>query len=177
MRPHAIDWSRWDQLLGSLSDQQLAVKIGCTRLAVFKRRKALGAESCQAARIRSKMTGGRPAVSFRFSEKGEYPSGIYLITCVPTGEQYVGQSGWLCARANGHASSMTIGRHANPRIRDAAARHGASAFAIEPLELCERALLEDREAHWIVLLEPAFNDADAIRRAKKRLKKRQNPLV
>lgn len=45
-----IQWSKWDAQLGLLPDQELADKIGCTRLAVFNRRKLFGLPSINEVR-------------------------------------------------------------------------------------------------------------------------------
>src|SRR5690554_6065407 len=37
-----LDWSRWDRLLGKLSDVEIARRMGCSSVAVFKRRRKLG---------------------------------------------------------------------------------------------------------------------------------------
>jgi hypothetical protein len=39
-----VDWSRWDNYLGTMPDAELARRVGCNRRAVLNRRKALEIE-------------------------------------------------------------------------------------------------------------------------------------
>lgn len=40
--PKRIDWTLWDSLLGAMHDADLAAKIGCSWMSVYKRRQHLG---------------------------------------------------------------------------------------------------------------------------------------
>ena len=41
-RQNRVDWAKWDDLLGTMTDKRIAAKIGCTILAVKRRRARMG---------------------------------------------------------------------------------------------------------------------------------------
>lgn len=102
-------------------------------------------------------------------------SGIYIITCLPTGKIYVGSSVNISRRWRGHKNELRNGKHYNRYLQSAWNKYGEASFVFEALELCEPNLLQERERFWIGTLESdhrryGFNqtrEVDAPMRGKK----------
>lgn len=74
--------------------------------------------------------------------------GIYLITHVASGRQYVGQSIDIVARLRSHAS----GRSGDGFLRNAIEKYGWQAFETKVLHECRRDQLNQQEQLWIEAL-------------------------
>jgi len=88
-------------------------------------------------------------------------SGIYTITHVASGKQYVGQSASIRDRWLWHKSSLRRGKSANRILQNAWTKYGEAAFLFEVMEECDPTdeALCAREQFWIDTLKPAFNIA------------------
>lgn len=90
-------------------------------------------------------------------------SGIYRITQVSTGLFYIGSSIDIFTRWRQHkyAFSKPGSKGANPRLTEAWNICGESDFLFEIIETCEptKAILLEREQHYIDTLKPTFNIA------------------
>ena len=73
-------------------------------------------------------------------------SGIYLITCIPTGKVYVGQSLDMKSRWGEHRSLLIRGKHDNGYLQRAWNKHGSDGFTFAILEEVEPGRLIEREA-------------------------------
>ena len=78
--------------------------------------------------------------------------GIYLVTNMITGEQYIGQSRnigvrWLQHLGNSLKSSKT------ERLYEAVRRYGITNFSFQILEECDKKDLNEREKYWICELD------------------------
>lgn len=85
---------------------------------------------------------------------------IYKITNSINGKMYVGQTGYsLKHRLYQHIrSAYDSNSHSyNAHFQKAIRKYGVSAFLIEELEVCDNALLDERERYWI-----AFYDSNHI---------------
>jgi group I intron endonuclease len=83
-------------------------------------------------------------------------SGIYCIRNTVTGKVYVGSAVNMARRWRSHRRELSNGLHCNPRLRKDAGRYGIHVFAFSVLELVpDRALLTQREQHWIDMLRSA----------------------
>jgi group I intron endonuclease len=76
-------------------------------------------------------------------------SGVYQISCLPTGKVYVGSAVNLRQRWHQHRRSLRRGTHHNPHLRSAWAMYGEEAFELVILELVEPADLLMTEQLWI----------------------------
>lgn len=84
--------------------------------------------------------------------------GIYLVTCLETGEQYIGQSRDISTRWQAHRTLLKQGRHTR-LWQEAWDRYGADAFTWEVLEeVGDWRRLNERERHYIHGLRPAVNE-------------------
>lgn len=86
------------------------------------------------------------------------PSGIYAITCIKTGKQYVGSAKHIWNRWKDHRKHLKQGDHANIHLQRAWDKYGSAEFGFSVLEdvLLFKDLVE-REQHWIDTLKPKFN--------------------
>lgn len=106
--------------------------------------------------------------------KFKITSGIYLITCLPTKDTYIGKSKNLNQRWCQHRSDLKSNKHNNPHLQALYNTHGPKAFTMELIELVEdKGSLETREAFYINTMSPNLNvvdtklsknDADEIKR-------------
>lgn len=77
---------------------------------------------------------------------------VYVINCVPTNKNYVGQTTWeLTARWQQHLHHARYGRKC--ALHNAIRKYGADAFTIEELEACPIEQLDVRESYWIARLK------------------------
>lgn len=90
-------------------------------------------------------------------------SGIYRITQISTGLFYIGSSIDISTRWRQHkyAFRKPESRSTNPRLTEAWNICGESDFIFEIIETCEptKAILLEREQHYIDTLKPALNIA------------------
>ena len=85
-------------------------------------------------------------------------SGIYLITCLATGDTYVGKSKNLNQRWCQHRHDLRLGVHKNPALQALYSQHGQKSFTMALVELVEKIDdLEAREVHYTELLKPTLN--------------------
>lgn len=76
-------------------------------------------------------------------------SGIYKITCVPTGKFYIGSAVNLYNRKAMHWSTAKSGKHKNPYLQNAWNKYGETEFSFEVLELTAKSDLLIREQYWL----------------------------
>jgi group I intron endonuclease len=76
-------------------------------------------------------------------------SGIYKITCVPTGKVYVGSAFDLARRQIEHRYHLKRGDHHCLYLQNAWNKHGADNFQFEIIEECSIELLQTREQFWL----------------------------
>ena len=90
------------------------------------------------------------SLEFQLAWPTEMPEvGIYKITCVPTGQVYVGQSRRLRGRWRDHVKELRTGR-GSPRLQKAWDEYGEGAFHFEVLEVVVDAVcLTEQEQHYI----------------------------
>lgn len=92
-------------------------------------------------------------------------SGVYAITNVATGGQYIGSTIDLEQRKALHLSSMRHQRHDNPRIQAAYNVQGKHVFCFELLEhITDIEQILPRERAWLIKLRPAYNIGPAKQR-------------
>jgi len=83
-------------------------------------------------------------------------SGIYKITCDPTGKFYIGSAVSFKKRWCSHVSTAELGRHHNRHFQSAWTKHGKDAFRFEPLLVCKKDDLLMYEQRAIDFLKPNF---------------------
>lgn len=77
-------------------------------------------------------------------------SGIYKITCIPTGKVYIGSAVNLRKRQREHWASLRAGRHRSQYLQRAWNKYGESAFIFEIIEsLMFTEDLLGREQYWL----------------------------
>lgn len=90
-------------------------------------------------------------------------SGIYKITCLPTGKVYIGSAVNLRQRWTDHRKTLRGNRHQNIHLQRAWNKYGEQSFGFEIVELVMFAEdLIGREQHWIDVTracEEGFNIA------------------
>lgn len=90
-------------------------------------------------------------------------SGIYIILCKPTGENYVGSAVNLLRRIREHKYDLNRGIHANSKLLAEWERYTEDAFEFSVLELvADKTKLLEREQFWIDTLRPTLNIAQSV---------------
>lgn len=84
-------------------------------------------------------------------------SGIYKITCVPTGKFYIGSAVRMNKRWAVHRHSMRGQKKACPKLLNAWNKYGEDAFTFEPMLFCAVKDLLFYEQLLIDQLKPALN--------------------
>lgn len=72
-------------------------------------------------------------------------SGVYSITCVPTGKVYIGSTKNFSSRWKAHRSLLASGKHHNRYLQRAWDKYGADTFTFSVLETCPKTALFERE--------------------------------
>lgn len=81
-------------------------------------------------------------------------SGIYRITCIPTGKIYIGSSCHPFRRWIEHRRSLRAHCHCNLHLQRAWDKYGEDAFTFEVMEFVMPWSLVEREQYWIDKLKP-----------------------
>lgn len=90
--------------------------------------------------------------------------GIYIVTCLETDHQYVGQAVDIAQRWREHRQKLARGAHPRWRWQDDWDTHGPDAFTWEVLEeVADSAALSSRETYYIRALRPQYNGGVARR--------------
>lgn len=76
-------------------------------------------------------------------------SGIYKITCVPTGKFYIGSAKDIYRRWWRHKGELNTGKHNNGYLQNAYKKYGEAAFVWEVVETCPPELLLETEQHYL----------------------------
>ena len=87
-------------------------------------------------------------------------TGIYQITCLPTGKRYIGSTVDFGQRWRHHRNDLKAGRHCNPKLQAAWNKYGADNFTFEALELIiwsAPSKLKAAEERWLAEAKPEFN--------------------
>jgi group I intron endonuclease len=81
-------------------------------------------------------------------------SGIYQITCTPTGKIYIGSAANLSHRHHVHMSRLQSHIHENTYLQHAWDKYGADAFEFTVIELVLSSFRLERELYWLDKLQP-----------------------
>ena len=87
----------------------------------------------------------------------QHQSGIYAITNIINGNQYIGQSHDLLKRKRDHIRELRNNSHHNPHLQNAFNCYGETNFKFTILELCPSDELNDREQHYIDCSYSVYN--------------------
>lgn len=83
--------------------------------------------------------------------------GVYIITCLPTGEMYVGSTRVVHRRRQQHWYDLRRQQHRSRRMQEAWDKHGESAFSFGAAIRCGEEDLVVFEQMLIDKLQPALN--------------------
>ena len=83
--------------------------------------------------------------------------GVYVISCEPTGERYVGASVNMVKRIREHFYRLEKGIHRNPRLLSSYKEYGKDSFSSEVLLYCDPIDLELYGKQFVEKLKPEFN--------------------
>jgi group I intron endonuclease len=88
----------------------------------------------------------------------EYYSGIYHITLIPSGKQYIGSAINIDRRFSEHRNRLRSGRHENLHLQNAWNKYGEDSFIFGVLEtITDKRELVSREQYYIDTIQPEFN--------------------
>jgi group I intron endonuclease len=76
-------------------------------------------------------------------------SGIYAIIHVASGRRYVGSAVNIKRRIAKHLALLRAAKHWNRHLQASWAKHGATAFRFDAIELCDASVLLNREQRYI----------------------------
>ena len=76
--------------------------------------------------------------------------GLYRISNLVNGKQYIGLTGNVGARWNSHRFDLKHGKHGNPHLQAAWNQYGESAFEFSILAICEKHMLGGLEKRAIL---------------------------
>lgn len=86
-----------------------------------------------------------------------YQSGVYKITCTPTGKFYIGSAVSMGSRWAVHRNSLRDKKRACPKLLNAWNKHGEEAFTFEPMLFCAPKDLLFYEQLLLDRLKPELN--------------------
>lgn len=87
----------------------------------------------------------------------QHISGVYAITNVKTGSQYVGSAVCIARRWRAHRHALRLRRKSPPRLQAAWDKYGEAAFVFAVLEECPPEQCLVVEQRYIDLLSPKYN--------------------
>ncbi|WP_210490843.1 GIY-YIG nuclease family protein [Microvirga antarctica] len=102
----------------------------------------------------------RKAATAAYKERKTAP-GIYVVRCIPTGDQWVGRAPDLATIQNRIWFSLAQGAQPQRALQAAWTTHGAESFVFEEVERLEDeetlayvrdGILKERLAHWCATL-------------------------
>ena len=86
-------------------------------------------------------------------------AGVYQITCIPSGNVYIGSSVALDRRLREHKRELRIGTHYSSYMQNSWNKYGPDAFEFKVLVICEKDMTLFYEQIFLDALEPKFNTA------------------
>ena len=86
-------------------------------------------------------------------------AGVYQITCIPSGNVYIGSSVALDRRLREHKRELRIGTHCSSYMQNSWNKYGHDAFEFKVLVICEKDMTLFYEQILLDALEPKFNTA------------------
>lgn len=84
-------------------------------------------------------------------------SGVYLITCIPTGKIYVGSSGNVFERARSHIYALRKGQHRSKYLQYTFNKYGEDNLSFQLLAKCPLEYCIRMEQWFLDTLKPDFN--------------------
>lgn len=84
-------------------------------------------------------------------------SGVYRITCKPTGNFYIGSAVYFKRRWKHHRTQLRRGVHDSKYMQHSWDKYGEDAFDFEILVVCDKSLVLMYEQLFLDALAPAFN--------------------
>ena len=84
-------------------------------------------------------------------------SGIYLIRCETSGQEYIGSSRYIRERWHQHRQLLRRGDSPCRHLQNAWTKYGETAFTFHVLEECGHDQLEAREQNYIDTRKPVLN--------------------
>ena len=84
-------------------------------------------------------------------------SGVYVITNVVNGKQYIGSSSNINERRRCHFLSLSNGNHHNSHLQNSYRKYGKENFSFQIIEQCDNFALIEREQFYIDTLHPEYN--------------------
>lgn len=114
----------------------------------------LVASSSQRMEVRRMDT---PILPKQISEIKSHTCGIYLITCLPTSERYIGSSVDVRKRLREHRGHLLRNDHGNHHLQSAWNKYGCESFDFKLLEVCDFCVRNKRERELIIELCPEWN--------------------
>lgn len=91
-----------------------------------------------------------------FRDKRLHASGVYSITCAPTGKVYVGSAVDMFTRWRGHHYHLSAGSHHCSHLQRAWRKYGPEAFTFAVVEFAGRDVLRTREQYHIDSVIPSL---------------------
>lgn len=90
--------------------------------------------------------------------RGTHHFGVYMITCIPTGQRYIGSSWYsVSRRIDMHRSLLNRNKHSNTDMQKMYNIHGLDNFYFTTLEVCSKEMCIEREQYHMDDINPEFN--------------------
>jgi group I intron endonuclease len=83
------------------------------------------------------------------NKKALHCCGVYRITHVKSGKNYIGSSKEIYIRIAKHKYQLLRNKHDNNHLQNAVNKYEISSFEVAILEVCSVQYLANREQHWI----------------------------
>jgi group I intron endonuclease len=92
-------------------------------------------------------------------------TGIYRITNIKNGKNYVGSAIDIKKRWNAHLNALKNNKHHSKKLQNSTNKYGIENFLFEVIEECPKEVLVEREQYWIDSLNSHQNGYNSVPKA------------
>lgn len=103
-------------------------------------------------------------------------TGVYKISCLETGDSYIGSAYNISTRWARHKKDLFKGNHHSIFLQRAWIKYTSERFIFEVIEECEKDLVLEKEQLYLDLLHPTYNMTKSVKGSGGRIEKEESNI-